>query len=128
MSHLIDMTGQRFGKLTVIEKAAPNTKTPGAYWRCVCDCGNEKVVVGTALRRGDYQSCGCLRGENVKRVHLEYLKNDPDWKKKKRESQKSTPCPYNEGVQCYQKDCWRCGWNPKVAEVRNKRLEVGHGT
>ena len=124
MSQLIDLTGQRFGKLTVIEKAAPTTKQEGAYWRCVCDCGNEKVVVGTALRKGDYQSCGCLRAENVKRVHLEYLKNDPNWKEKKK-AQKNTACPYNEALICAKKECWLCGWNPKVEKARTEKFMGG---
>lgn len=117
MSHIIDMTGQRFGKLTVIEKAAPKPNAQGACWRCVCDCGNEKLVLGTALRRGENKSCGCLRGA----MKLEYIKNDPDWKKNK--SYKSTSCPYNDGCFCTTKDCWRCGWNPKVAKARKEAYE-----
>lgn len=55
---VVDITGQRFGKLTAIEKV----KIPGklhAYWRCKCDCGNESVVCGSNLRKGGSKSCGC---------------------------------------------------------------------
>lgn len=122
MSHLIDMTGQRFGRLTVIERVTPKPKEKYAYWKCLCDCGNEKVVTGSRLRSGDSRSCGCLRSE---KMELKYIKNDPDWKKKKREYQKSTPCPYNEGCQCTKKDCWRCGFNPKVAKARTEKFMEG---
>lgn len=122
MSQVIDMTGQRFGKLTVIEKVAPKPNAQGAYWRCVCDCGNEKLALGIDLRRGQCQSCGCFRKENIKRVRLQYIKNDPDWKSK-RKSEKSAPCPYNEGCHCTSKDCWRCGWNPKVEKARKEAYE-----
>jgi len=61
MSRLIDLTGQRFGRLTVIEKVP--SKNSNARWRCVCDCGKETTVLGTTLRRGESKSCGCLRSD-----------------------------------------------------------------
>ncbi len=54
---LLDLTGQRFGKLAVI-KRAPN-QGPWVMWRCMCTCGNESVVRGNSLRNGT-RSCGCL--------------------------------------------------------------------
>ena len=59
---IIDMVGQRFGRLTVVERAG-NNKRGEAMWRCVCECGGEKVVRGTKLRRGETGSCGCLERE-----------------------------------------------------------------
>ena len=63
MSHLIDLTGQTFGRLTVIEKATPKEGCTNAVWRCRCECGNEIIVRGTTLRKGGSKSCGCLRSE-----------------------------------------------------------------
>lgn len=63
---LIDLTGQRFGKLTVIKRAENLRKPNGnivTCWLCKCDCGNEKVIQGVYLRRGETKSCGCLKGE-----------------------------------------------------------------
>lgn len=59
MSKLIDLTGQRFGRLTVIERAG---KTPQgrAKWKCKCDCGKVVNVTGTNLRTGETTSCGCF--------------------------------------------------------------------
>ena len=54
----IDMVGKRIGKLIVLEEVgAWNSQI---WWRCRCDCGNEKVISGATLRRGKTQSCGCV--------------------------------------------------------------------
>jgi hypothetical protein len=58
---LIDLTGQRFGKLVVVEYAGRNERRE-SLWRCVCDCGNESIVRGDVLRRGTTESCGCGKG------------------------------------------------------------------
>lgn len=63
MGQLIDMTGMRYGRLTVKDRApTPNGETR-AYWRCECDCGNQTVVTGKSLRNGGTKSCGCLAEE-----------------------------------------------------------------
>ena len=57
----IDLTGQIFERLTVIER---NGALNGSVsWRCRCDCGNELVVRSRALRGGATKSCGCLNQE-----------------------------------------------------------------
>lgn len=61
----IDLTGQKFGRLTVIERA-DKTKCGSVKWLCKCDCGNEVVVNGTALRNGGTKSCGCLHIETAR--------------------------------------------------------------
>ncbi len=55
----IDLTDQRFGRLTVIKEAPKRKKT--SMWLCKCDCGNSAVVSVSDLRRGHTKSCGCLR-------------------------------------------------------------------
>lgn len=55
----VDITGQRFGHLTVIKKSEKKTKDQKAWWVCRCDCGNENVVRGECLRLGRTKSCGC---------------------------------------------------------------------
>lgn len=66
MSRVIDMTGQRCGRLTVIERAATD-KDRRATWKCRCDCGNEITVRGKELRNGDTRSCGCLQKDKARR-------------------------------------------------------------
>ncbi len=56
----IEMLGRRFGRLLVLEHAAP-TWQGYRRWLCRCDCGTTKVILGAALRAGDTQSCGCKR-------------------------------------------------------------------
>ncbi len=56
----IDLTGQRFGKLTVV-RPAENIGTRTA-WVCRCDCGRESVVKTHYLRSGHTASCGCVTG------------------------------------------------------------------
>lgn len=53
----IDMVGQRFGAIVVIERDL--TVKSGAYWKCQCDCGNVATYSGQIIRRGDVNSCGC---------------------------------------------------------------------
>ena len=67
MSHLIDLTGHRFGRLTVVEKIPSRNGCTNARWRCVCDCGNETTALGTTLRKGESKSCGCLRSEYIRK-------------------------------------------------------------
>lgn len=55
----IDITNKRFGRLTVVSKAA-NIGNKAA-WNCLCDCGNKIVVIGSSLRNGSTKSCGCIR-------------------------------------------------------------------
>ena len=58
----IDISGQKYGRLTVRQKNGfRNNKT---YWDCDCDCGNKVTIQYYAIVSGRSQSCGCLRKEN----------------------------------------------------------------
>ena len=67
----IDLTGQRFGKLLVLERVE-NTWDGRARWKCQCDCGTTTEVAGELLRSGHTQSCGCMtsKGEYLIRQYL----------------------------------------------------------
>ena len=65
MSAVKDVTGQRFGRLSVIQRSG-STRSGIATWRCLCDCGRECVVEGAKLRKGNTKSCGCLHDEVAK--------------------------------------------------------------
>lgn len=54
-----DMTGQKFGMLTVVEQAGILCHGEMS-WKCKCECGKETVVLGSLLRNGGTKSCGCL--------------------------------------------------------------------
>lgn len=68
MGKIIDLTGKRFGKLTVIKKHNQD-KWGGWNWLCMCDCGNETVVSGGHLRGLKTKSCGCSRKETKNFTH-----------------------------------------------------------
>ena len=59
-----DLTGQIFGRLTVLEHVG-NNKHRQARWRCRCSCGAEVIVAGYSLRSGNTTSCSCLKLEKV---------------------------------------------------------------
>lgn len=63
MGRLIDLTGQRFGRLTVVRRVANRPGSRSAWWLCKCDCGKAPEVSGDHLRRGGTRSCGCLQRE-----------------------------------------------------------------
>lgn len=66
MSELIDMIGKKIGRLTVVERAE-NTKQGTTQWKCICECGNEVVILGSNLRQGRTKSCGCYQKECAKK-------------------------------------------------------------
>jgi hypothetical protein len=64
----IDLTGQKFFRLTVIKRAGTYKEPSGGsslLWLCECQCGREMTVRGNSLRRGLSRSCGCLRKETA---------------------------------------------------------------
>ena len=60
---LVDMTGQRFGRLVVVEQAPLRPGAHSACWLCRCDCGRYTVVSRGSLIKGTTRSCGCLSRE-----------------------------------------------------------------
>jgi hypothetical protein len=64
MPPLIDITAQRFGRLSVLERSG-TTRGGQILWLCRCDCGKQVIVQGGDLRKGATRSCGCLRSEST---------------------------------------------------------------
>lgn len=62
-----DLTGQKFGRWTVLRRG-PNNTLKHTVWECQCDCGTFKFVVGIVLTSGRSKSCGCYRVERG-RIH-----------------------------------------------------------
>lgn len=57
----IDLTGKKFGKLTVLEITDKRDSSNGIIWKCKCECGRECFASRAALRQGLIKSCGCLK-------------------------------------------------------------------
>ena len=62
-----DLTGKRFGRLTVIQKTNKRDYNGAVIWRCLCDCGKYADVSANNLIRSAVRSCGCLRTESNKK-------------------------------------------------------------
>lgn len=70
-----DLTGMRFGRLTVIDKASPAKGSHGenlSRWNCICDCGNKRIVRALVLLNGRTLSCGCLGKEHRRAAVLKH--------------------------------------------------------
>jgi len=60
MGKFVDRTGQKYGRLLVLEKSNERNKSGNVKWFCKCDCGNEYLATGSSLNSGTTRSCGCL--------------------------------------------------------------------
>jgi len=60
--NLIDISGQKFSRLTVLK--LDRREQSVTFWLCRCDCGKEKIVRKASLRAGHTKSCGCLKIES----------------------------------------------------------------
>lgn len=69
---LIDLTGQTFGKLTVLYLCSEKRDNE-RMWHCKCECGNELDVRGKSLRIGETKSCGCIKSKNISEAQREDL-------------------------------------------------------
>lgn len=74
-THSSDLTGQRFGFLTVIEKIGTEDRNnqKRILWRCLCDCGSEVTLNTNVLTQGRTSSCGCRRRYKGEEKIKEYL-------------------------------------------------------
>lgn len=59
----IDLTGKKYGKLTVLRRVGTKCKSP--LWECICDCGNYTKVTSRDLVSGNTKSCGCISLERL---------------------------------------------------------------
>ena len=57
----IDLTGQKFYRLQVVQKSEQQSKADAVLWDCVCDCGSKTTATTAQLRSGHKKSCGCIK-------------------------------------------------------------------
>jgi hypothetical protein len=80
---LIDLSGLRFGLLTVVSLA--EVKNGDARWLCRCDCGKDSVAYAHNLKKGRHASCGCAKDATIGRKntkHGDWISNKPtpEWR------------------------------------------------
>lgn len=114
MSKVIDMRGQRFGCLLVLDDE-PIMQDKAALWHCRCDCGREILARGTSMRKGEKKSCGC-NGRGLGKL------KDGQGLWTRESSGKLWNCQYQRNVQCEDRNCAKCGWNPAVAMARSEKI------
>lgn len=66
-----DMSGQRFGKLTVINYSR-NSNDRKALWNCICDCGRKVIASGKNMREGTTNSCGCFQIDQARKANTKH--------------------------------------------------------
>jgi len=120
MSKLIDLTGEKYGRLTVIKRVSDG-KNKHPRWLCKCDCGNETTVSGSNLMNNSTKSCGCLRRELGKKhgreQNLEYgFANMRAAIRSYKKNAEKRGIKYNiteeQFKEITQRDCYYCGAKP----------------
>lgn len=136
MAKFKDRTGERYGRLLVLEYSGKDHR--GKHlWKCRCDCGNEKIVVGDNLSSGKSNSCGCLKKEflskkgnqfglysdrrlAIYRVQYSHIK--------RRHSKFSGEIfSFEEFVKKSESPCYYCGleWSKEIQDRRNETIKDG---
>lgn len=81
MSKFIDLSEQKFCKLTVLE--FDGRRKNQSFWKCLCDCGKTSIVNGGKLKNGHTKSCGCLlnetRGQSSKKHGMSHTPEHNVW-------------------------------------------------
>ena len=75
MGKFIDITGQKYHRLTVMRIHPTRSKSNHILWECICECGTEKLVEGQDLKSGKVKSCGCLNREKAAAKNRKDLTN-----------------------------------------------------
>jgi hypothetical protein len=92
-NNLKNLSGQRFGKLTVLQRVEnyQGINYTATQWLCKCDCGNEILVMGNNLRNGRTQSCGCGKSRGEEKIIELLTKNKISFEKEKIFQDANTP-------------------------------------
>lgn len=72
-----DLTGQKFGKLTVLEDSGKRDNAGNIYWKCKCSCEKQTIVyvIGQSLKSGNTKGCGCIKRSYGEEIISHYLDN-----------------------------------------------------
>jgi hypothetical protein len=120
MGKMKDLTGQKFGKLMVIEEAY---RKKNVYWKCHCDCGTETIVIGSGLRNGHTTSCGCNRINGAIKTAKKNLSKDPKLHSARNiygNSYKDGTLTFEQFLELSQMPCYYCNTLPINSNVYNK--------
>jgi len=116
-----NILNKRFGRLVVISYDHTNVSS---YWRCKCDCGNEKVVRYNHLTSGATKSCGCINKEHPHNILPEgeasFNKLYNSYKKCAKRNNRKFELSIDEFREIVLRNCYYCGRKP------NNRVHIQH--
>lgn len=108
MSKRLDLTGQRFGKLTATKFVSLN-ESQNALWHCVCDCGNQKLAQASQLRAGLIKSCGCKQKPRYKDKSLALKKESYSTFCSRAKKKSIEVISFEKYVNLISQPCFYCG-------------------
>jgi len=126
---LINLVGNRYGKLLVLHQSKKRGPKGQIFWTCKCDCGGTTDIVGFALRRNTRVSCGkCVRdGKNKNPDRVNAIYNNLYRFLKNRDKNYGGLCDlsFEEYVTLSSKPCFYCGLESsnKTCDTKHNRLK-----
>ncbi len=66
----LKLTNRKFGILRVLQKSQHQKKGSGIFWDCICDCGNQRIVMAAQLQNKSTRSCGCRQTKDFTGQHF----------------------------------------------------------
>jgi hypothetical protein len=119
MKNLVDITGHRFGRWTVVSlshKVKTKVKT-SYFWNVICECGTTRVLSRSKLGSGQSLSCGCSRVESIERIRDEKVYH---YKNGAKSRCLAFELPNEEVYLLFSQNCFYCGTEPSNVRRRKK--------
>jgi hypothetical protein len=130
----LDLVGQTFGRLTVVEYSG--LKNQSSLWKCSCSCGNVKIILGVSLTSGKTQSCGCYGRDRSAEYHtIHGMCGTPEYNRyignRRREKSNLLDSGWTMDMErCLSKmfsECVVCGGADRLATDHVYPLDLGYG-
>lgn len=116
-SNFIDITGQKFNNLLIIEFSHSINKR--TYWKCLCDCGVETIKLGNNIKCGKTKSCGCLRKSKLSKGETGLNRLFTSYKRLAKRRGIIFDIDKNQFKKLTQDDCYYCNISPNLS-ISNK--------
>lgn len=128
-----NLLGERFGKVVVVEKLENRYITPSGksqvQWRCICDCGKEKIATTNNLCMGNSSSCGCMsftpevierRAKGLIKELAGFTEVLGSYKRNAKKRGYNFSLNDEESMSLFKGNCYYCGIEPKMIIKKSK--------